>query len=332
MEPRAVYEIQGGFIVILFLMFLGLVAGIILANQNPVNAYLRTYIGSPYRTSLISFTVGVIFLAIILLSTGISLLPTATEITQTPVWMWFGGCLAAIYLTTFILLFPKIGAIQTAILPILGQVLMGTAIDTFGLFGNHVIALSGQRILGIVILLLGIGIAVIWANYQRPAKRFGAAKTSNQSAFELNAWRVWAIIAGVLSAMQQAINGQLGLAIDSPVKATFVSFTLSWIVLVFIVLVMDHRILPHATEIKKLPWWGWLGGVLGALFVLLTVILVPKIGAGLTVTTILVGQLGGSLVVAQWGLWRSPIAPAKRLQVIGILIMLVGVLVIKGII
>ncbi|QBO37501.1 DMT family transporter [Periweissella cryptocerci] len=314
------------------LMLLGLLAGIILANQNPVNAFLRTYIGSPSRTSLISFTVGVIFLAIILVCTGVPLLPTGAEMAHTPVWMWLGGGLAAIYLTTFILLFPKIGAIQTAILPILGQVLMGTAIDTFGLFGNKVIQLTGQRILGIIILLFGIFIAVVWANYQRSDKKLSGKQVTKQGGLGLNIWRVWAVIAGVLSAMQQAINGQLGIALSSPVKATFVSFSLSWVVLIFIVLVMDHRIMPKVIEVKNMPWWGWLGGILGALFVLLTVILVPKIGAGLTVTTILVGQLGGSIVVAQWGLWHSPIAPVKRLQIIGILVMLVGVLVIKGII
>lgn len=38
------------------------------------------------------------------------------------------------FLTSNVLLFPRLGAVQTVILPILGRILMGTLIDSFGWF------------------------------------------------------------------------------------------------------------------------------------------------------------------------------------------------------
>ncbi|QBO37157.1 DMT family transporter [Periweissella cryptocerci] len=317
---------------VLALMLVGLIAGVILANQNPVNALLRTFVGSPYRASFISFSVGVVFIGIITLISGATLFPTGAEISGNPAWLWLGGAIAAIYLTSNILLFPKLGAIQTVILPILGQVLMGTVIDTFGLFGDHQIPLTASRVIGVVILLLGMVIAVVLANRTKAEAGFAKVLEGTETASSLTAWRVWGVIAGMLSATQQAINGQLGVVVGSPLKATFISFLISWFVVLLMVLVIDHRPIPTKAEIKGLPWWAWIGGVLGSLFVLLTVILVPRIGAGLTVTTALIGQIGGSVIVALWGMWRSPKAPVKRLQVIGIVVMIIGVLVIKGLI
>lgn len=317
---------------VLALMLVGLVAGVILANQNPVNALLRTFVDSPYRASFISFSVGAVFIGIITLISGASLIPTGAQITGNPAWLWTGGVIAAVYLTSNILLFPKLGAIQTVILPILGQVLMGTVIDTFGLFGDRQIPLTASRVIGVLVLLLGMVIAVVLANRTKAEEGFTKALDSTENPVNLNAWRVWGVIAGMLSATQQAINGQLGVVVGSALKATFISFSISWVVVLLMVVIIDHRVLPTKAEIKGLPWWAWVGGVLVSTFVLLTVILVPQIGAGLTVTTALIGQIGGSVIVALWGMWRSPKAPVKRLQIIGIIVMIVGVLVIKGII
>ena len=61
-------------------------------------------------------------------------------------------------------MFPKIGAIQTIILPIVGQVLMGVIIDSFGLFGVRQVPISLIKISGVFILFIGIYIAVVLAN------------------------------------------------------------------------------------------------------------------------------------------------------------------------
>lgn len=315
---------------IFILMFFGIIAGMVLANQNPVNAYLRIFVISPYMASLISFSVGAVFMAIVTLISGRPLLPTISEIVNNPWWLWLGGVIAAIYLTSNILLFPKLGAVQTVILPILGQVLMGTIIDSLGLFGTKLIPLTMIRILGVIILLIGMFVAVVLANRTHAERTYQKQLNQQSAPATLNLWRIWGIIAGMLSAVQQAINGRMGVVVGSPIQATFISFTISFGLILLVTLVIDHRVHIPLPAFKTMPYWGWFGGVLGAIFVLMTVILVPKIGTGLTVTTSLIGQIFGSVLVTQMGLWRSAKSPVKRLQIIGILIMLVGVLIIKG--
>ncbi|MCM0598952.1 DMT family transporter [Periweissella fabalis] len=316
---------------LLFMVF-GILAGVVLANQNPVNAYLRVFVISPYVASLISFSIGTFYIGIVTLLAGHQLLPTGTQIASNPWWLWLGGVIAAIYLTSNILLFPKLGAVQTVILPILGQVLMGTVIDSFGLFGAKHIPITGTRLLGVGILLIGMFVAVVLANKTKAEQIYKNELKKQDTPANLALWRLWGVVAGMLSAIQQAINGRLGQVVDSPVQATFISFLISWLVILVVTLVIDHKIHIPLTAFKKMPKWGWIGGILGATFVLMTVILVPIIGAGLTVTTSLIGQIFGSVLVTQLGLWRSIKSPVKRLQVFGIIIMLVGVLIIKGII
>lgn len=317
---------------IFIFMIFGIIAGIILANQNPVNAYLRVFVISPYVASLISFSIGTIYMAIVTLASGRTLFPTMQEIVNNPWWLWLGGVIAAIYLTSNILLFPKLGAVQTVILPILGQVLMGTVIDSFGLFGAKLIPLTLIRVIGVIILLVGMFVAVVLANRTHAEREYQTELKKQSKSASLNAWRVWGVLAGMLSAIQQAINGRMGTVVHSPVQATFISFIISWFVILIVTLAVDHKVHIPLTAFKQMPKWGWIGGVLGATFVLMTVILVPEIGAGLTVTTSLIGQIFGSVLVTQMGLWRSAKSQVKRLQVVGIIIMLVGVLIIKGIV
>ena len=50
------------------LYFIGLAAGFLLANQSAINAKLGAAVRSPFRSSLISFSVGTIFLIAVFLA------------------------------------------------------------------------------------------------------------------------------------------------------------------------------------------------------------------------------------------------------------------------
>jgi transporter family-2 protein len=79
----------------------------------------------------------------------------------------------------------------------------------------------------------------------------------------------------------------------------------------------------------KVEPWAFTGGILGALFVLTTVISVPAIGTGLTIMMALIGQVVGSILVQQFGLWKSKQTSVQLKQILGILIMVVGIVLIK---
>ena len=203
-----------------------LVGGFLLANQNPINADLRKIVGSPFLASGISNFVGSIFLGIITLVTSQTLFPSFQFVGSHPAWIWIGGVLGGIFLTSNVLLFPRLGAVQTVILPILGQILMGTLIDSFGWFHAMQLPMTLMRFLGIIITLAGVIVAVVLPNLKE--------KEAETHQTNLLGWRIWAVIVGAMSAAQQAINGRLGVLLENTAQAAFVSFFIGFLA-IFIV-------------------------------------------------------------------------------------------------
>lgn len=73
----------------------------------------------------------------------------------------------------------------------------------------------------------------------------------------------------------------------------------------------------------------WLGGIVGALFVLGNAFLVPQIGTGLAVVIVLVGLMIGSLLIDQFGWLESQCNPLTLAQLLGLVVMIAGVALIR---
>ena len=304
-------------------ILIGLIIGIGLPMQTSINSRLKVSVGSPFVASLISFSLGTLFLALITLLIDKSLLFPFNLFGKEPFWLWIGGLLGVIYLTSNILLFPKLGSVQTVIMPILGQIIMGLIIDNFGLFGSLVQPLNWSRIVGAILVVIGvIGAVSINQIIVYRHKKFLPEKANN-----LWFYRLIGIVMGMFSATQTAINGHLGIVLNSSVKAAFVSFFVGTISLIIIVTII-HLNLSFQKN-KDTPWWIWLGGFIGALFVLGNVYLVPKIGTGLAVVIVLVGLIVGSLLIDQFGWFNSTKNPITFAQIMSLLIMIFGVIIIR---
>lgn len=309
---------------------LGIGIGISLAIQTAANSQLRRFVISPYLASGVSFVIATLFLAIIMLIIGQPFgIPIDIFINE-PIWIWLGGFCGVIGLTANILLFAKIGSVQTAILPILGQVIMGMLIDNFGWFNSIQQPFDLYRISGVILVLVGVFFAVAFQDIL--LKRNKNIKTSTNSEGQVNQW-IWRLIgigAGMLMAVQFAINGELGSTLGSPVQAALVSFLIGSITLITVVSLKAGTFsrLKNPFE-QKAPWWVWIGGILGGSYVLINVYLVNEIGTGQTVILALFGQITGSIVVERFGLFDSSKNKTSWVQIIGLIMMLIGVIVVQ---
>ena len=132
-------------------------------------------------------------------------------------------------------------------------------------------------------------------------------------------------------ATQTAINGYLGVAAGSPIKASVISFVVGIILLAIICIVL--RVKNGKPESKeepaKNPWWMWIGGILGGLYVLANVYLSRIIGTGMTVVVLLVGSTTGGVLVDHFGIFESPKKAVNRQKILGVLIMTLGAAAIK---
>ena len=308
-------------------IILGFLAGVGLPIQTSVNTRLRKNVGSPYNASLVSFVVALLFLSALLLITGQGLHIPLAQLLNEPAWIWIGGICGLVFLTGNILLFSKLGGVQTVVLPVLGQILMGLIIDNFGLFYSQKTPLSVFRIAGAVMVILGV-VLVSMAKENKTASE----KLQKSESTTLWIWRAFGIFAGMLSATQIAVNGYLGKVVGSPIKASAISFTVGIIFLAIICIVLhfkNGKSESFKNESAKNPWWMWIGGILGGLYILANVYLSRIVGTGMTVIILLIGSTTGGILVDHFGMFESPKKPINAQKILGVLIMILGAAAIK---
>ena len=308
-------------------IILGFLAGVGLPIQTSVNTRLRKKVGSPYNASLVSFVVALLFLSALLLITGQGLHIPLAQLLNEPAWIWIGGICGLVFLTGNILLFSKLGGVQTVVLPVLGQILMGLIIDNFGLFYSQKTPQSVFRIAGAVMVILGV-VLVSMAKENKTASE----KLQKSESTTLWIWRAFGIFAGMLSATQIAVNGYLGKVVGSPIKASAISFTVGIIFLAIICIVLhfkNGKSESFKNESAKNPWWMWIGGILGGLYILANVYLSRIVGTGMTVIILLIGSTTGGILVDHFGMFESPKKPINAQKILGVLIMILGAAAIK---
>jgi len=77
-----------------------------------------------------------------------------------PWWMLLGGAIGALIIFTVTYAGPRIGTAATVGILIAGQLVMGVAIDRWGLFGSQRIALHWPRALGVALLAVGAALSL----------------------------------------------------------------------------------------------------------------------------------------------------------------------------
>ena len=98
------------------------------------------------------------------------------------------------------------------------------------------------------------------------------------------------LLCGTLIAAQGAINGRLSEAVEGPIQAALISFTVGWLALLALNISLGHR-LPSQGQVASLPWWAWVGGLIGAVMVTSAATAVPRIGVAAWVSAVIAGQL-----------------------------------------
>ncbi|WP_346685716.1 DMT family transporter [Megamonas hypermegale] len=310
-------------------ILLGILMGLGLPLQTGINARLTHKLGSPYNASFVSFIIAFIFLLLLVFITEQNYSISFGELAGEPLWIWMGGVCGFIFLTGNIVLFARLGGVQTVIFPVLGQILMGLIIDNFGLFYAPQTDLTLLRVLGAILVLLGV-INVVMAKKTPDNNLLNKPKRQHTLL-----WQIFGIIAGMLSTVQTAVNGHLGIILASPVKAAVISFIIGIALLAVIcVIILLQRKTVSALRIElrrreNYPWWIWLGGILGGLFVLTNAYLSNIIGTGMTIIAILIGSTSGGLIIDCFGLLGSERKPVGMRQIFGIIIMIIGAAAIK---
>jgi len=139
---------------------------------------------------------------------------------------------------------------------------------------------------------------------------------------------LFALAAGAMLPLQFGINAQLATWIGGALRASLVSFAVGTIALLVATLIAA-RGLPAGERVAGAPWWVWIGGLLGAFYVLGSVVTAPKLGAVTLVALILAGQAAASLLVDHFG-WvgfeQHPVNPGR---LAGVALLAAGVALVR---
>lgn len=140
-----------------------------------------------------------------------------------------------------------------------------------------------------------------------------------------------AVLAGVATAFQSRVNGQLSLELANPTQAALISFAIGWMCLIGISLFSPKLRrgigkVRDALQAGRLQPWQIVGGTFGASFVAVQSFAVPLVGVALFTIAVIAAQTGNSLVVDRLGLGPSKLGVTRN-RVIAAALAVVGVLV-----
>lgn len=135
------------------------------------------------------------------------------------------------------------------------------------------------------------------------------------------------ILAGGATALQAPTNARLMGAAGSPVNAALISFAVGTAALGLVAMVLQAK--PDVAAARALPWYVWIGGLYGAIFVVAAAWGVPRLGVALTITLMVAGQLLVSLLLDHFGAFGAPQHPISWGRAAGVALVLAGVLMVR---
>ena len=137
------------------------------------------------------------------------------------------------------------------------------------------------------------------------------------------------LIIGALMPIQAILNTRLGRQIGGPLMGSLMSFFVGIICLFVLNLSLNYSSVVQLKPSSTSPWYIWLGGLLGAIFVGYITWVNQKQGMALTFGLVVSGQIFISLLIDHYGLLGSAIRTITLEKIIGALLIITGLVLIK---
>ena len=142
---------------------------------------------------------------------------------------------------------------------------------------------------------------------------------------------LFAFFAGITNTVMAGSNSTLGKKLHQPLAAAVVVYgvgLLAALITLFGGIAVNRAALPPSSAVHAVPWWGWIGGALGAIYIIAGITVPEKIGAasftGMTVTAAIIT----SIVMDHFGLVGFKQHSAGIGRIIGACLMFAGLFLI----
>lgn len=136
------------------------------------------------------------------------------------------------------------------------------------------------------------------------------------------------LVSGALLPVQAAVNSKAAQFLNSPFRGGLISFAGGLLVLL-VLSFASNRPWPSLHTIGKMPWYAWLGGLIGATYVVSIILAAPRIGALQMLIALTVGQAISSVVIERqgWVFYQQHAITAPR--VLGVVAVVGGLVLVR---
>lgn len=263
---------------------LAALAGALVAVQSRANGELSFRLHNSLEAACISFGSGLLVLLAITyfhagIKSGSRKIFSAVEAGLISRWRLMGGALGGVVIAVQTQIVPLIGVAIYSVAVISGQTAVSLVVDRIGLTGGGKRHISPRRMTAAALTVLAVLVSV-W-------DRLDAKDLS-----------VVAIILGILTGgvvgVQRALNGQVNEHSGQSFATSLLNFITGTALLLLLFLggLITHH--AHVTGLKIGPWWMYLGGITGVIYIAFASTVVQHLG----VLTFTLFSIGGQLVAS----------------------------------
>jgi transporter family-2 protein len=141
-------------------------------------------------------------------------------------------------------------------------------------------------------------------------------------------WAGLALVGGAALAMQAGVNSELRMRFGHPALATLTNVLVATGLTASYILV-TRLPLPDTETLGGVRWWHWLGGGFGTAYLIIVVVLAPRLGAAPLLSLIVAGQLLAAVALDHFGLLGLPVHAISVGRVVGVVCLIAGAVLIR---
>ncbi|HCX2121686.1 TPA: DMT family transporter [Staphylococcus aureus] len=135
------------------------------------------------------------------------------------------------------------------------------------------------------------------------------------------------VIVGMFIPIQTSVNSRLSLYTKSPFYTSFISFSVGTICLIVLNIFINPDVFSlHFFSNQTFNYTWFVGGLLGVGYLTGNLLLLPKLGATLTVIATVAGQIIMGVIIDTFGLFGATVHEFNLIKAIGVLLLIVGII------
>ena len=136
------------------------------------------------------------------------------------------------------------------------------------------------------------------------------------------------IAVGVLNSLQTGTNPQLGKSLGQPIAAAFIVYLVGILTLVVCAPFLGFSFSAYGRA-GLAPWWAWLGGIFGTVYILAMFYVTQKVGAGVFTALTVTAAIVSTVLLDHFGWLGVQEHPAGLWRIVGCGLMIGGVFLVS---